>query len=63
MNKLIICLMSFILLFTISCDSDDTIVGGGIDIEPELVGVKEQHSMIGVILNFLHHLTLEPLLG
>ena len=40
MNKLIICLMSFILLFTISCDSDDTIVGGGIDIEPELVGCE-----------------------
>jgi hypothetical protein len=40
MNKLIMFLMSFILMFTISCDSDDTIVGGGIDIEPELVGCE-----------------------
>ena len=40
MKKLIMFLMSFILMFTISCDSDDTIVGGGIDIEPELVGCE-----------------------
>jgi hypothetical protein len=40
MNKLIMFLMSFILMFTISCDSDDTIVGGGIDIEPELIGCE-----------------------
>ena len=40
MNKLMIFLMSFILMFTMSCDSDDTIVGGGIDIEPELVGCE-----------------------
>ena len=38
MNKLMMFLMSFILMFTMSCDEDDTIVGGGIDIEPELVG-------------------------
>ena len=31
MNKLIMFLMSFILLFTMSCDSDDTITGGGLD--------------------------------
>ena len=40
MNKLLMYLMSFILLFTISCDSDDTIVGGGIIDEPDLVGCE-----------------------
>ena len=40
MNKLLMFLMSFMLLFTISCDDDDTIVGGGIDPEPELVGCE-----------------------
>ena len=40
MNKLMIFLMSFILMFTISCDDDSTIVGGGIDIEPELIGCE-----------------------
>ena len=40
MNKIMMFLMSFILLFTIGCDDDDTIVGGGIDIEPELVGCE-----------------------
>ena len=40
MNKLLMFLMSFVLLFTISCDDDSTIVGGGIDIEPELVGCE-----------------------
>ena len=40
MNKIMMFLMSFILLFTISCDDDSTIVGGGIDIEPELVGCE-----------------------
>jgi len=40
MNKLMIFLISFVLLFTISCDSDDTIVGGGIIDEPELVGCE-----------------------
>ena len=40
MNKLMIFLMSFILMFTISCDDDSTIVGGGIDPEPELVGCE-----------------------
>jgi hypothetical protein len=40
MNKLITLMISFMLLFTMSCDSDDTIVGGGIDIEPELVGCE-----------------------
>ena len=29
MNKLIMLIMSFMLLFTIGCDSDDTITGGG----------------------------------
>ena len=40
MNKIMMFLMSFILLFTISCDNDDTIVGGGIIPEPELVGCE-----------------------
>ena len=40
MNKFMIFLISFVLLFTISCDSDDTIVGGGIIDEPELVGCE-----------------------
>ena len=40
MNKLMMFLMSFILMFTMSCDEDDTIVGGGIDTEPELVGCE-----------------------
>ena len=29
MNKLITLMISFMLLFTMGCDSDDTIVGGG----------------------------------
>jgi hypothetical protein len=40
MNKLLMFLMSFMLLFTISCDDDDTIVGGSINPEPELVGCE-----------------------
>ena len=40
MNKLLMFLMSFVLLFTISCDDDDTIVGGGIIDEPDLVGCE-----------------------
>ena len=41
MNKLLIFLMSFMLLFTISCDDDsDNIVGGGIIDEPDLVGCE-----------------------
>ena len=40
MNKIMMFLMSFILLFTISCDNDDTIVGGGIIPEPELIGCE-----------------------
>ena len=40
MKKLLMFLMSFILLFTISCDDDSSIVGGGIDIEPELTGCE-----------------------
>ena len=40
MNKLLMFLMSFMLLFTIGCDDDDTIVGGGIIPEPELVGCE-----------------------
>ena len=41
MNKLLMYLMSFILLFTISCDDDsDNIVGGGIIDEPDLVGCE-----------------------
>ena len=40
MNKLLMYLMSFMLLFTISCDDDsDNIVGGIID-EPDLVGCE-----------------------
>jgi hypothetical protein len=41
MNKLLMYLMSFILLFTISCDDDsDNIVGGGIIDEPDLIGCE-----------------------
>ena len=40
MNKLLMYLMSFIILFTISCDGDDTITGGTIDPEPDLVGCE-----------------------
>ena len=41
MNKLLMFLMSFMLLFTISCDDDsDNIVGGGIIDEPDLVGCE-----------------------
>jgi len=40
MNKLLMFLMSFILLFTFSCDDSDTIVGGGINPEPELFGCE-----------------------
>ena len=40
MNKLIMFLVSFILLFTISCDSDDTITGGVIEPLPELNGCE-----------------------
>ena len=40
MNKLMMFLMSFILLFTMSCDDDSTITGGIIEPEPELVGCE-----------------------
>ena len=40
MNKLITLMISFMLLFTMSCDSDDTITGGAIIPEPELVGCE-----------------------
>ena len=40
MNKLITLMISFILLFTMGCDSDDTITGGAIIPEPELVGCE-----------------------
>ena len=40
MNKLLMFLMSFILLFTIGCDDDSTITGGTIIPEPELVGCE-----------------------
>jgi len=40
MNKLIMFFISFMLLFTMSCDSDDTITGGAIIPEPELVGCE-----------------------
>ena len=40
MKKLLGFLISFMLLFTISCDDDDTIVGGGIIDEPDLVGCE-----------------------
>ena len=40
MNKLLMFLFSFIMLFTFGCDSDDNIVGGGIDPEPELLGCE-----------------------
>jgi len=40
MKKILWFLMSFILLFTFGCDDSDTIVGGGIDPEPELVGCE-----------------------
>ena len=39
MKKILMLMMSFILLFTMSCDGDDNITGG-IDIEPELVGCE-----------------------
>ena len=40
MNKLIMFFISFMLLFTMGCDSDDTITGGAIIPEPELVGCE-----------------------
>ena len=40
MNKLMMFLMSFMLLFTMSCDDDSTITGGIIEPEPELVGCE-----------------------
>ena len=40
MNKLITLMVSFMLLFTMGCDSDDTITGGAIIPEPELVGCE-----------------------
>ena len=40
MKKLLMFLFSFMMLFTISCDSDDNIVGGGIIDEPDLVGCE-----------------------
>ena len=40
MNKLITLMISFMLLFTIGCDSHDTITGGSIMPEPELVGCE-----------------------
>ncbi len=40
MKKILWFLMSFMLLFTIGCDDDDTIVGGGINPEPELTGCE-----------------------
>jgi len=40
MNKLMMFLMSFILLFTIGCDDDSTITGGTVIPEPELVGCE-----------------------
>jgi len=40
MNKLLMFLFSFIMLFTFGCDSDDTITGGVIDPEPELLGCE-----------------------
>ena len=40
MNKLITFMMSFMLLFTMSCDGDDNITGGAIIPEPELVGCE-----------------------
>ena len=40
MNKLITLMISFMLLFTMGCDSDDTITGGAIIPEPELVGCE-----------------------
>ncbi len=39
MNKLLMFLFSFMMLFTFSCDSDDNIVGG-VDPEPDLVGCE-----------------------
>jgi len=39
MNKLIMFLMSFILMFTMSCDGDDPI-SGGLEPEPELLGCE-----------------------
>jgi len=40
MKKLLMYLLSFMMLFTISCDGDDTITGGGVDPEPDLVGCE-----------------------
>ncbi len=40
MNKLITLMISFMLLFTMGCDGDDTITGGAIIPEPELVGCE-----------------------
>ena len=40
MNKLITFMMSFMLLFTMGCDSDDNITGGAIIPEPELIGCE-----------------------
>ena len=40
MNKLITLMISFMLLFTMGCDSDDTITGGTIIPEPELLGCE-----------------------
>jgi len=40
MNKLITLMISFMLLFTMGCDSDDNITGGAIIPEPELVGCE-----------------------
>ena len=40
MNKLLMFLFSFIMLFTFGCDSDDTITGGVINPEPELLGCE-----------------------
>ena len=40
MNKLITLMISFMILFTMGCDSDDNITGGAIIPEPELVGCE-----------------------
>ena len=63
MNKLMIFLMSFILMFTMSCDSDDTIVGGGIDIEPELVGCEGATTYDWDSVSLKLHLMVELILG
>ena len=49
MNKLMMFLMSFILMFTMSCDDDSTITGGIIEPEPELVGCEAAVLMIGIV--------------